>query len=724
MLRYTLFLAFYFFIYISVIAQKTYDYPNAPKSDHVDVYHGEEIADPYQWMENPDDPRLVEWLKEQNKLSEKQKRKQTHYWHLEEQVGKLYWGQKTEFTEDYEEEPELHSKYTFRYDFNRKYDAADVLYKIRDSRHNYKKLVDISDFNNNGETPHKVTSIISSEDHDLALVLLSKGGSDWREGYFYNLATGEKYPDTLKNVRNGSHFAWHKRGVFYDRYDQPKEGRELLDVPVGQALYYHELGTNQSQDKFIYQNSDASGARSFSYYLLDDEHIVLNHYYNIRGEFYSALSTAKINLNSSFLLKNFLLFPEDSESFFKVEAIDESDTTYIRTNLDAANGKIMKTSIHSRNQLKSFIPEYDMDLRTMNPLGKNHVGAVYRKDGIYSALIFDKQGELIKRINFPEGKKVNYFSQWNKDAQYVQFSVSSFYHPAIWYQMSLEDFSMKPIVKIQVPFDADDFETRYVKFKSKDGTEVPMYITCKKDLKLNGNNPTILYGYGGYGNTIEPHYRKTMALWLLHGGVYAVPNIRGGGAEGADWGLAGRNLNKQTAIDDFIAAAEYLIGEKYTNRGSIAAKGSSHGGMLVAAAAIQKPNLFKAVVAEAGPYDMLRKEYFTSGGKQINLKEYGSVENEKEYQNLKSYSPLHNIKEEEYYPNFLLVTGENDDRVPPLHSFKFLAALQEKGSSNSLYQLYTVRGAGHGAAISIKENIDKMMFVEHFLFDQLGLRFW
>jgi len=708
---------------LSTEAQKSYEYPTAPKSDHSDVYHGEEIADPYRWMENPDDPQLKEWLKEQKKLSEKEKRRQTSYWKLRSKVGKLYWGQRTEQADDFEKETEGHSKYRFHWDYNRRRDGADVLYKIRGSSHNYKKLVDISSHNENSKKPRVVTNVISSKEHDLALVLLSEGGSDWREGYFYNLVTGEQYPDTLKHVRNGSHFAWHKRGVFYDRYEPPKEGRESLDVPVGQALYYHEMGTRQADDRFIYQNSDRSGARSFSFHLLDNEYIILNHYYKIRGAFYSALSAAKVTLNGSFLLNNFLLFPEKSDSFFRVEAIDKQDTVYVRTNMNAPNGKIMKTSIHSRNKWVNFIPEFDMDLRTMNPLGKDYFGAVYRKEGVYSALVFDRQGQLVRRINFPEGKKVNYFSQWNDEADYFQFSESSFYHPDIWYQMSLKDFSMKPAVKIQVPFEVDELETRYVKYKSKDGTEIPMYITCKKGTKLDGNNPTILFGYGGYGITVEPHYSRTMALWLIHGGVFAVPNIRGGGAEGADWGLAGRNLNKQTAIDDFTAAAEYLINEKYTNRGSIGARGVSHGGMLVAASAIQNPNLFKAVVAEAGPYDMLRKEYFTTGGKITNLKEYGSVENEEEYRNLKSYSPLHNITEEVYYPNFLLVTGENDDRVPPLHAFKFLATLQEKGSSNSLYQLYTVKGAGHGGAISAEENVEKMMFIEYFMFDQLGLGF-
>jgi len=708
----------------SIQAQKAYDYPSAPRSNHEYEYHGEKVKAPFHWMENPEDPRLAKWLSKQEDLSEKLQKKQTHYWNLKEQVGKTYWGEKSEFTDEYEEEPDLYSKYEFEYDYNRKLDGADIIYKIKGSQNNFKKLVDISELNKEGEQKRIVTNIIPSKKHDFALILISVGGSDWREGYFYNLLNGKRFADTLKYIRNGSHFSWHKKGVFYDRYRKPNEGKKLLDVPVGQALYYHEIGTSQNEDQFLYQSADTSGQRSFKFYKLRDEYLILNHYYNIRGQFYKAVSSTDINLNNSFLLKNFLLFPEDTESYFKVNMVDENDTAYITTNMNAPNGKVMKSSIHNRNKLITYIPEYDMDLRSLNPIGQDYIGAVYRKDGVFSALIFDKKAQLVRRINFPQGKKVNHFSQSNIAAKYLQFSVSSFYHPDIWYQLSLEDFSMKPIVKIQVPFRVDDLETRYVKYRSKDGEEIPMYITCLKETELDGNNPTLLYGYGGYGATSEPFYNKSMALWLLHGGIYAVPNIRGGGAEGAEWALAGRNLNKQNAINDFIAAGEYLISEKYTNRGKLAARGGSHGGLLVSAAAIQRPNLFKAIVAEAGSYDMLRFENFTVGGKILNINEFGSVENNDEYENLKSYSPLHNIKEGVHYPNILLITGENDDRVPPFHSYKFLASLQEKGSPYSLYQMYIVKGAGHGIAVSIEERIDKMMFIEHFLFDQLDLKFW
>jgi prolyl oligopeptidase len=245
-----------------------------------------------------------------------------------------------------------------------------------------------------------------------------------------------------------------------------------------------------------------------------------------------------------------------------------------------------------------------------------------------------------------------------------------------------------------------------------------------KDTKLNGKNPVLLYGYGGYGIPVEPNFDESTALLLLYGGILAVPNIRGGGGLGNEWALEGRNLKKQNAIDDFIGAAEYLIKENYTNSDKLVINGASHGGLLVASAMAQRPELFKAVIAEAGPYDMLRFEKFTIGAVNTNLNEFGSVENEDEFINRKSYSPLQNLKAGVSYPNLLLITGENDDRVPPLHSYKFLAALQELGDAKSLYQIYITPGSGHGGALTPKDWTDALLFKYYFLFDQLDIDFY
>jgi prolyl oligopeptidase len=354
-------------------------------------------------------------------------------------------------------------------------------------------------------------------------------------------------------------------------------------------------------------------------------------------------------------------------------------------------------------------------------MGRDKLACIYNDQGKNIVLIFNLKGELLRKIDFPEGKKLNSFYENDDNATHTDFCISSFFHPDLWYQLSLTDLTFKPSNTISVPYKAETLETRYVSYKSKDGTEVPMYITCLKKTKLDGNNPTLLYGYGGYGVTVRPRFDESLTLWLLRGGIIAVPNVRGGGANGSAWALAGRRLNKQTAIDDFIAAAEYLESENYTNSNKLAINGGSHGGLLVGAAMMQRPELFKAVIAEAGVLDMLRFEKFTIGTVNVNTNEFGNTTNPEDYANLKSYSPLHNIKKNKKYPNLLLITGANDDRVPPFHSYKFLATLQEKASNESLYQVLVINGSGHGGALTAEDFTKKIMCKYAFLFRQLDV---
>ncbi|MBT8296434.1 MAG: prolyl oligopeptidase family serine peptidase, partial [Gramella sp.] len=304
------------------------------------------------------------------------------------------------------------------------------------------------------------------------------------------------------------------------------------------------------------------------------------------------------------------------------------------------------------------------------------------------------------------------------------FSISSFFHPPLWYQISLEDLSFKPSVAVTVPYNIDNLETKYVTYTSKDGTEIPMYITCDKDTKLDGSNPVLMYGYGGYGITVEPNFDYTTGLFLAHGGIYVVPNIRGGGAKGNHWALEGRRLKKQNAIDDFISAAEYLIAEKYTRPEKMIISGTSHGGMLVTATITKRPDLFKAAIAEAGVHDVLRFHKYTIGSVNVNLNEFGTPTTLEDFENLRSYSPLHQIKRGVKYPNLLLITGDTDDRVPPHHSYKFLAKLQEYGDPKGLYEVYITPGSGHAGALTPEDSVDKLLFESYFLFDQLDIKFF
>lgn len=700
-------------------AQKKFKYPVASKDSITNIYYKDKIEDPYQWMENPHDPRLIDWLKSQKKFTERQGNKYGQLLRLRNQMVSMQNDTRVKIKESYNKRADsLRSKYQFKYKRKSSKRSPDLIYRLRGKK-NYKSLINIKDFQIDKQDNVSVTNRFINEDADLIAIEMSHNGSDWREVYFFNLLTGEQLPYKLENLRARSNIIWRDNAVIYDAFDAPKEGRELLDKAAGQKLFYHKLGQKQSEDKMLYENPDTTGTNSFSFFELKDK-LFFKHYLDVRGKTYNALSIANIKPESFYLFK-FLVYPNQKDIHMFIEEL-EGNMVLLNTNWEAPNGRVLRADITQLNKVSQLIPQYDVLLTDVNKLGKDKIACVYFDKGKNTALIFDSEGVLLKTIDFPEGKKLNNFYENEDAATHTDFSISSFYHPEIWYQLSLTDLTFKAARVISVPYDAEDLETRYVNYKSKDGTEIPMYVTCLKKTELNGDNPTLIYGYGGYGITIRPSFDEFQTLFLLHGGVLAIPNIRGGGAKGDAWGKAGRRLNKQTAIDDFIAAAEFLVSEKYTNSNKLAITGGSHGGLLVGAAFTQRPELFKAAIAEAGALDMLRFEKFTVGSVNININEFGLTSNKQDYNNLKSYSPLHNIKEGVKYPNLLLITGADDDRVPPLHSYKFIATLQEIGSKESLYELYVVNGSGHGGALNSVDFTKKITHEYAFLITQLGIR--
>ncbi|QCE39958.1 prolyl oligopeptidase family serine peptidase [Psychroserpens sp. NJDZ02] len=703
----------------SANAQKSHDYPVTPRDSTVDVYFNDKISDPYQWMENSEDVRLPDWLAEQTKITDKNKKRYTNWWVLRNQIATMYNSVRTKELSTYrEKEDSLKSKYEFDFKNDNSNRAPDLTYRVRGQK-NYRRLVRIKDFMIDKEDNVAITNRYLNEDDNLIAVEISHNGGDWREVFFFNLLTGEQLIDRLSNLRVSSNIIWQGKDVIYDSYNKAEPGRALLDKATGQKLYYHKLGQNQSEDKLLYQNGDTSGTNSFTYFKLNDK-LFFKHYYTVKGTIYRALSVANVN-SESFYLTNFLLYPNSPGLYVSIEELF-GNTAILNTNWDASNGRVLAADITALNKVSELVGEYDILLSKVNKLGKDKIACIYTDKGKNIALIFNTTGELLRKIDFPEGKQLNYFYENEDSATHTDFCVSSFFHPKIWYQLTLSDLTFKPIQVLSVPYKVETLETRYINYKSKDGTEIPMYISCLKDTKLDGSNPTLLRGYGGYGTTIVPSFDESLTLWLLHGGIIAVPNVRGGGAKGSDWGLAGRRLNKQVAIDDFIAAAEYLISEKYTNTNKLAINGGSHGGLLVGAAYTQRPELFKAAIAQAGAFDMLRFSEFTVGSVNTNLNEFGTPSIEEDYLNLKSYSPLHNIKDNVNYPNLMLITGKNDDRVPPLHSYKFLATLQEKGSDESLYSLLLIDGTGHGGALNNKDFEKLTLYKYAFLFDQLEVK--
>lgn len=704
-----------------IIAQPTYIYPPALKdSSRVDKYFETTIRDPYQWMEDPSDPRLIEWLELQKKISKNIGSKKTKFTSIRKEVSKLYWDIYEYQSDDYTAYKNLKkSKYEFDYKTTRFDRFPNLRYKIRDQDF-YKLLVKSKRYKYDEIDNVTITNRYINEIEDLAAIALSHSGSDWREIFFFDLKTGDQLQDTLKHLRNGSNLIWHGRNAYYDNYEKPKKGRELLDNIKGQKLHYHKLGTPQSEDSLLFQNPDTTGAYRFKYIKRHNK-FFFDHFIKVANKNYHAFSVTDINLES-FHIKNFLIYPDTDSIQMQIVGL-KGDSILLKTNWDAPNERVIMTDITQVNNLIEFIPEYDASLRNIRSLGKDMIAGTYRKSGKYFVLIYNWNGELLRKIDFPEGKKVNHFYDNRINAKRTNFSISSFYHPELWYQLSFEDLTFKPARTISLPHEQQYLETKYLNYESKDGKLIPMYITCLNNIKLDGTNPTLLYGYGGYGITIEPQFDYANLLWLLRGGVIAIPNIRGGGAKNSQWALEGRRLKKQNAIDDFIAASEYLIREKYTSPNRLAIKGGSHGGMLVGAAITQRPELYKAAIAVAGIYDMLRFEKYTIGSADVSLKEFGSTSDSLDFKNLKSYSPLHNVKKDVTYPNLLMITGDSDDRVPPFHTYKFLASLQENGNPKSLYHLYVVPGAGHSGAKNTKDYIDQKYFELYFLYNQLGLKY-
>ncbi|PWL28336.1 prolyl oligopeptidase family serine peptidase [uncultured Roseivirga sp.] len=703
------------------LRSQTYSYPVAPKDSIFDKYFDTLIYDPYQWMENPNDSRLSEWLSEQKKITDKEGRQQTYKRTLQAQIGSIYYDVKEKSTESFKQliEKERVEKFQFKFEAKESFRSADLLYK-RGNETNWKYLIKARDLQETKDEFVSVDDYYLNEEESLVAVTVSVNGSDWRKAYVFNLLTGEMLPENLQFLRMSSNIVWNGRSFFYDRYSAPAEGRELLDKATGQALYVHHINQSQEKDELIYINPDRTGTNSFNFFEANDDVLIMNHFGYRSGKAFKAISYIRKGSNSGFSLNNFLAIPNDQSTFTIEEVIGSQ--AIIRTTLGAPNGKVLVADINQVNQLGELVPQFDANLREINQIDTDKIACIYRQDDQFLALIYNLKGELLKTINVPKGKKINGPFKPNTDTNYTLFNISSFYHPDLWYKLDLETLEFVPIEEITVPYKVNDIETRYVKFQSKDGTEVPMYITCSKETKLDGKNPTLVYGYGGYGITVEPGYDESLALFLAHGGVLAMPNVRGGGAEGDSWALEGRRLKKQNAIDDFISASEYLIEKGYTSSGRMAINGGSHGGMLVLAAMVQRPELFKAVIAEAAPTDMLRKSLFTTAGTSINLLEYGSAEYAEDFENLISYSPLHNIKEGVEYPNLLLMTGETDDRVVPHHTYKFLATIQEKASNESLYHVYVTPKSGHGGELTRNDFTDKILFKYYFIFDQLGIK--
>jgi prolyl oligopeptidase len=676
------------------------EYPETVKDDIVDTYFGIEVADPYRWLENDTSQATAAWVEAQNKVTFGYLDKIPFRAKLKEEL--------TELT-DYE-------KYGSPYKKNGKYyffkndglQNQSVLYVQETLDSEPKVVLDPNKLSEDGTVA--LSSISFSKDGKYLAYAISRSGSDWREIYVINLATGQLLEDKILWAKF-SGAAWKGDGFYYSAYDAPVAGKEFSDVNENHKIYYHKIGEPQSKDKLVYQNLKYP-KRFYSVSVSEDERVLF--IYESGAGRGNALYMQDLTKNSAPVVQ---LADNLDNTYVPIDVLGDRILFY--TNDGAAKYMIMEASV-SAPQLKNWkvlVPESDNVLSGAQIIGGKLI-LTYDKDASNHPYIYGLDGKMISEVKLPALGSVGFSG--DKDDTEAFFVFTSFTFPTSIYRFDVEKNTTELYRAPKVKFNPEDFETEQVFYTSKDGTSVPMFLVYKKGLKRDGKNPVMLYGYGGFNVSLNPGFSTSRIPFLESGGIYVQANLRGGGEYGEAWHVAGTKMQKQNVFDDFIAAAEYLIAEKYTNPDKIAIVGGSNGGLLVGACMNQRPDLFKVAIPQVGVMDMLRYHKFTIGWNWAS--DYGTSEDSKEmFEYLNAYSPLHNLKAGTKYPATLITTADHDDRVVPAHSFKYAAALQaaNDGTNPTLIRIETK--AGHGGGKPIAKVIDEQTDMYSFMMYNLGM---
>ncbi|MFO8235619.1 MAG: prolyl oligopeptidase family serine peptidase [Bacteroidales bacterium] len=690
------------FIVMTVVSCKKhhFEYPETKKVDTVDTYFGTEVPDPYRWLENDTSQEVKEWVEAQNEVT----------FNYLEQIpfrSKIY--DRTEELRDY---PRMSApnKVGDKYFFFKNEGLQDhsVLYMTEDLDEEPEVVIDPNKMSEDGSV--SLAQYKVSNDEQYIAYAISKGGSDWREVFVKNLETNEKLDDHIKWVKF-SNIAWYKDGFFYSKFETPEEGSELSAVNKNHKVYYHKLGTSPDKDELVFQNPKYPERNYTTDVSKDEKYLYIYETRSTHGNnvYIKNLQTDKdfVKLTTGFK--------------YEYDIIGhEGDKLIVHTNYNAPKYKVVKIDVHKRDvgNWIEVIPEKE-DLLQRCQIGKDKIIASYLKDAKNNVKVYTNDGEYLYNLDLPALGSVNSISA-NQDSKEVFYAFSSYTIPREIWKHNLNSKETEVLYKPEVKFDQEDYVTEQVFYESKDDTKIPMFLTYKKGMKKDGNNPVMLYGYGGFNISLTPSFSSNNMIWLENGGIYAVANIRGGGEYGERWHKQGMRLNKMNVFNDFIAAAEYLIEDNYTNNEKIAIQGGSNGGLLVGAVVNKRPDLFEVAIPAVGVMDMLRFHKFTIGRAWVD--EYGSSEDSLEFQNLINYSPLHNIESGIDYPAILAMTADHDDRVVPAHSFKYIATLQEKydGNNPTMIRIQTKAGHGAGKAVSVKnqEEADKWSFI----FDNMDMK--
>ncbi len=651
-------------------------YPETARGDVVDNYHGTEVPDPYRWLEDDMSEETAAWVQAQNEVTfaflesipfrDAVKDRMTEIWNYPK-MG-------TPFKE---------GGYYF-YFYNTGLQNQDILFVKQNLEDEGKVFLDPNGFSEDGTVALAGLSV--SNDQKYMAYGISKGGSDWREFFVKDVESGMDLDDHLNWIKF-SGMSWYRDGFFYTRYETPESGDELKAANINAKVYYHQVGTDQSADLLIHQD-EAHPEWGFGLGVTEDEkYMLLSVTESTSG---NALAFKKSGLDET----PFTWLDEDFEDDYTPVG-NKDHMLYVLTNNEAPLYRLVGIDLNnpSREHWVDVIPEQDNVLESATLAGGKII-ATFIQDARNTAYVYNLDGSLLHEIGLPGIGSLGGFSGKMKDNT-AFYSFTSFNYPTTVFKYSIEENLSELFYTPEVNFDAEAYETKQVFYTSKDGTEVPMFIVHKKGLELDGTNPTLLYGYGGFNISMTPSFSTTRAVWLEQGGVFALANIRGGGEYGEEWHKAGTVLQKQNVFDDFIAAAEFLIHENYTSSKRLGIYGASNGGLLIGAVVNQRPELFAAAIPMVGVMDMLRFHKFTIG--RYWTVDYGSSDDPEQFKYLMTYSPLHNISSDKDYPAILVTTGDHDDRVVPAHSFKYIATLQEKYRGSNPVMIRINTDAGHGA---------------------------
>jgi prolyl oligopeptidase len=672
-------------------------YPISQQTNQVDDYHGVKVSDPYRWLENPDSPETKAWIEAQNKLTFGYLNQIAVREPIRERLTKLWNYEKYSIPFKEGDSPSQGSSGRYFYFKNDGLQNQSVLYTLKSLDDEPRVLLDPNALSADGTIA--LSGLAVSEDGKLMAYGLSTSGSDWQEWKVREVETGKDLSDRVEWVKfSGASWTHDSKGFFYSRYDEPQEKSKLEDINYFQKLFYHRIGTPQAEDILIYERPDQKDWGFSGGVTEDGRFLIVSVWLGTDTRnlvFYKDLSNSEAPVVE--LVNTF----EAEYSFVD----NEGDRFWFRTNLDAPRGRVIAIDITKpeRANWQEVIPQTDETLEGIGILNHQFV-ATYLKDAYDQVKIFDLKGQFVRDVALPGIGSVGGFGgkRWDTETFY---SFTSFTTPPTIYRYDMVTGESTLFRQPQVDFNPTAYETRQVFYNSKDGTRVPMFIVHKKGLALDSSNPMLLYGYGGFNVSLTPSFSVGLLVWMEMGGVYAVPSLRGGGEYGEDWHQAGMKLKKQNVFDDFIAAAEWLIANKYTTSAKLAISGGSNGGLLVGACMTQRPELFGAALPAVGVMDMLRFHKFTIGW--AWTAEYGSPDDAEDFKALYAYSPLHNLKPNTAYPATLLTTADHDDRVVPAHSFKFAAALQaaHKGTAPVLIRIETK--AGHGAGKPTTKQIEE-----------------